>query len=145
MIRSVILLGWLLGGQALLAAAQEALPTDGNAMLWIYQKGSFGSGATYDVWINGQLVAPKFRKSSYFQIEVPAGTLLLRTTGKPAYFVEEKKFWLKASSGQQYFIEAVQDYDFMAASLYLVERDALDFQKKIEKLVPFKKAKSRLE
>jgi hypothetical protein len=116
----------------------------GQAVLHIYQKGSFGNGQ-YNLWINGKMVVERFQARSYFSIQVPAGSLQLRTAGLPKYFVTEKNFRLQVQTGQEYYLEAVVDYDFMSGSLYLVQRNAEDFKKRLKGLRLNEKAKTKLE
>lgn len=116
----------------------------GQAVLYIYQKGSFGNGQ-YNLWINGKMVVERFQARSYFSIQVPAGSLQLHTTGRPKYFVAEKNFRLEVHAGQEYYLEAVVDYDFMSGSLYLVQRNAEDFKKRLKGLKLDEKAKTKLE
>jgi len=124
------------------ASAQGIAP--GHAMLYVYQKGSFGNGQ-YNLWINGKMVVNRFQARSYFSIQVPAGSLQLRTAGLPKYFVAEKNFRLQVQAGQEYYLEAVVDYDFMSGSLYLVQRNAEDFKKRQKDLRLNEKAKTKLE
>ncbi|MBX2926881.1 MAG: hypothetical protein KF852_03505 [Saprospiraceae bacterium] len=116
----------------------------GRAVVYIYQKGSFGNGQ-YDLWINGQKVLERFQARSYFSIQTPAGAVELRTAGRPKYFVVEKNFRLEVQAGQEYYLEAVVDYDFMSGSLYLVQRSAEDFKKRLKGLKLNEKAKTKLE
>jgi hypothetical protein len=124
------------------STAQSTGP--GRAVVYIYQKGSFGNGQ-YDLWINGQKVVERFQARSYFSIQVPAGALELRTAGRPKYFVVEKNFRLEVQAGQEYYLEAVVDFDFMSGSLYLVQRSAEDFKKRLKGLKLNEKAKAKLE
>lgn len=123
-------------------SAQNAAP--GHAVLYIYQKGSFGNGQ-YDLWINGKAVVQRFQSRTYFSVQVPAGLVQLRTTGRPKYFVAEKNFRIEAQAGQEYYLEAVVDYDFMSGALYLVQRNAEDFKKRLKGLKLDEKAKTKLE
>lgn len=136
---------WVGLGAALYSQPQPPLETeDSFATLYIYQKGSFGR-SLFDIWINDQLAAQDFKARSYFIVKVPVGTLRLRTTGRPAYFVEEKNFRLQVYSGQEYYLEAILDYDFMSSSLYLVERKAEDFHNRKNGLKLNESAKTTLE
>ncbi len=132
----------LLLGSAHIIVAQNMAP--GQAALHIYQKGSFGNGQ-YNLWINGKMVVERFQARSYFSIQVPAGSLQLRTAGLPKYFVTEKNFRLQVQAGQEYYLEAVVDYDFMSGSMYLVQRNAEDFKKRLKGLRLNEKAKTKLE
>lgn len=136
-----ILSGWRLACPAL---AQTAPGTEAHAVLYIYQKGAFGNGS-YDIWINGQAVAKDFRPRTYFAVKTSPGVLHIRTTGRPAYFVEEKTFRIEVQAGREYYLEAVLDYDFMSGSLYLVQRNAEDFLKRLKGLKLNEKAKTKLE
>lgn len=140
----ILLLALLLAALSLAvsSAAQSAGP--GRGVVYIYQKGSFGNGQ-YDLWINGQKVVERFQARSYFSIQIPAGAVELRTAGRPKYFVVEKNFRLEVQAGQEYYLEAVVDFDFMSGSLYLVQRSAEDFKKRIKGLKLNEKAKTRLE
>lgn len=131
-----------MSGGTQFAAAQNIAP--GHAVLHFYQKGSFGNGQ-YDLWINGKMVVERFQARSYFSIQAPAGSLQLRTTGRPKYFVTEKNFRLEVHAGQEYYLEAVVDYDFMSGSLYLVQRNAEDFKKRLNSLRLNENAKTKLE
>jgi hypothetical protein len=63
----------------------------GRAVVYIYQKGSFGNGQ-YDLWINGQKVVERFQARSYFSIQVPAGRhCAIAHCRPPAIFCSGKK------------------------------------------------------
>ncbi|HRD79331.1 MAG: hypothetical protein IAE84_02130 [Saprospiraceae bacterium] len=133
---------FIVSGSTQFIMAQNMAP--GHAVLYIYQKGSFGNGQ-YDLWINGKAVVERFQSRTYFSVQVPAGLVQLRTTGRPKYFVTEKNFRIEAQAGQEYYLEAVLDYDFMSGSLYLVQRSAEDFKKRMKGLKLNEKAKTKLE
>ncbi len=128
-------------------AATKAQPTseaDGQAVLFIYRKGAFGNGF-FDVWINGRLMVRDFRPRSYFAVKTKPGVLHIRTAGRPDFYITEKNFRIEVQPGQEYYLEAVFDYDFLSGSLYLVQRRPEDFRKRLKGLKLNEKAKTALE
>ncbi len=117
---------------------------DEPAVIFIFRRAGFQRNF-FDIYINNQLVAKTFPGRSYFAIKTPPGELLLRTTGHPKYYIEEKTFRLRAEAGKTYYLEAVLDYDFMSGALYLVQRTEEDFRRRLKSMQLHEKAKTELD
>ncbi len=96
------------------------------ATLYFYRKPEFYSGR-FDCWIGETRLIKNFQRSSYFWLNLPAGTYEIKTNGRPAWTIYEKKYELKVEAGQVYYIEAVLDYDFLGTALLLQVRSQADF------------------
>lgn len=96
------------------------------ATLYFYRKPEFYSGR-FDCWIGETRLIKNFQRSSYFWLNLPAGTYEMKTDGRPAWTIYEKKYELKVEAGLVYYIEAVLDYDFLGTALLLQVRSQADF------------------
>lgn len=117
---------------------------DEEGTVFFYRRGSFYS-TNFLVHLNGQLVTKYFPGRTYFFVKVPPGTLHLRTSGYPAYYVTEKTFQLEVKPGKTYYLEAVPDVDFVSSALYLVQRDEADFKRRTKRMTWNENAKSVLD
>ena len=145
MVRLFCLLAYMACAAALPGYAQQAPKSaDEPAVIFIFRRTGF-QRSQFDIHINGQLVAKDFPGRAYFAIKTPPGELLLRTTGRPKYYMEEKTFRLRAEAGKTYYLEAVLDYDFLSGALYLVQRTEEDFRQRLKSLQLYKYAKTELD
>ena len=103
------------------------------ATLYFYRKPEFYSGR-FDCWVNETQLVRNFRASTYFWLNLPAGTYEIRTDGRPTWTTYEKKYQLQLEAGQVYYIEAVLEYDFLGNALILQERKQSDFDQLQAKL-----------
>lgn len=110
------------------AAAQETYAT-----LYFYRKPEFYSGR-FDCWIGETRLVKSFQSSTYFWLNLPAGTYEMKTNGRPVWTIYEKNYELKVEAGQVYYIEAVLDYDFLGTALLLKIRSQADFDNLKSKL-----------
>lgn len=138
-----ILLGWW-AAPGVAMAQRPPQADEEHAVIFFFQRASF-QGRLYDLYINDQLIVNNFPANSYFFTKVPAGDLLLRTSGKPKYFVDEKIFSMKTEAGRTYYVEAIADYQVFSVALYLVQRTESDFQSRLKKLQWHDKAKTTLD
>ena len=103
------------------------------ATLYFFRKPEFYNGR-FDCWMDEVRLINNFRSASYFWLNLPAGTYEIRTNGRPSWSIAEKKYQLKVEAGQDYYIEAVIDYDFLGTALILQERSQADFDQLQAKL-----------
>jgi hypothetical protein len=125
-------------------AQQAPKAKDEPAVIFIFRKTGF-QRSLFEIYINDQLIAKDFPGRAYFAIKTPPGELLLRTAGRPKYYIEEKTFRLRVDAGKTYYLEAVLDYDFMSGALYLVQRTEEDFRRRLKSLQLYEKAKTELD
>jgi hypothetical protein len=114
------------------------------ATLYFYRKPEFYSGR-FACWVDDVRLVSDFRSANYFWLNLPAGDYEIRTNGTPRWIVYEKKYQLKIEAGQEYYIEAVVDYDFLGTALFLRERSKADFEKLQTKLTFDARAKRKLD
>lgn len=129
----------MLLGLSLQMLAQDATTTDSGsinddtATLYFYRKPEFYNGR-FEIWVNGVRIVSNFRSSTYFWLNLEAGTYEIRTKGRPSWAIYENKYQLQIEAGQKYYIEAVLNYGFLETSLRLEERNQADFQQLNDKL-----------
>lgn len=130
----------LLIGLGLPLVAQQPLVSDSasiaeanTATLYFYRKPEFYSGR-FECWVNDVRVISNFQAANYFWLNLPAGAYEIRTIGKPRWAFFEKKYQLKVEAGQDYYIEAVLNYDFLGTGLSLEERTQTDFEQLQDKI-----------
>ncbi|MEL6675046.1 MAG: DUF2846 domain-containing protein [Bacteroidota bacterium] len=103
------------------------------ATIWFYRKPEFYNGR-FACWVDEVKLVSEFRSASYFWLNLPPGTYEIRTDGRPAWAIYEKKYQLKVEAGQQYYVEAGVDYDFLGTALFLNERSKTEFNQIQSKL-----------
>lgn len=118
--------------------------TQDYATIYFYRKPEFYNGR-FACWVDDVRLTWNFRSSKYFWLNLPAGNYEIRTTGKPSWVIYEKKYQLKVEAGQEYYIEAFVDYDFLGTALFLAERSKEDFDQLQDKLTFDARAKRLLE
>ena len=112
----------------------DSMPeSEEQATLYFYRKPEFYDGRLA-IWIGQTQLVNEFRASHYFWVNLPAGTYEIRTNGRPSWVISEKKYQLQVEAGQEYYIEAVLEYDFLGTALLLEERSLAEFNKRRSKL-----------
>lgn len=114
------------------------------ATLYFYRKPEFYNGR-FACWVDDVRLVSDFRSANYFWLNLPPGDYEIRTNGTPRWIVYEKKYQLKIEAGQEYYIEAVVDYDFLGTALFLRERSKADFEELQTKLTFDARAKRKLD
>ncbi len=103
------------------------------ATIYFYRKPEFFNGR-FSCWVDDLRLINNFRASTYFWLNLPAGSYEIRTNGRPTWIIYEKKYELKVEAGEVYYIEAVIDYDFLGTALFLQVRSQEDFDQLSNKL-----------
>lgn len=106
--------------------SDAAVPGEEEATIYFYRKPEFYNGR-FACWLDDTRLINNFQASSYFWLNIPAGTYKMRTNGRPSWIIYEKEYQLEVEAGKVYYIEGVIDYDFLGTALFLQVRSQEDF------------------